>query len=292
MSAATEGFSAMIRDFTWASGGEERLIVPKVRKPPQGDDWSTLARDAASRGTPTQTARARESAPATRTFSAAMRCQRPPGSGAILPSTSSIVSAPTTRAAGSAARATRVSTSMGSWPSAARTARLSEGSAVESVVDPWPAAAVCAPTLTSGSRSSSSTSCAVSTSLAPSRISLWQPRENGEWIDPGMAKRSRPCSPAMRAVMSEPDETVASTTSTPRARPLMIRLRRGKFPASGGVPARIRSRRVPQPRSRGRGPGSARDRPGRAPCRSRRSCRLRPVVRPCARPHRCPARGR
>ncbi len=36
--------------------------------------------------------------------------------------------------------------------------------------------------------------------------------------------------------MSDPDESVASTTSTPRARPLTRRLRRGKFCLSGGVP--------------------------------------------------------
>ena len=46
------------------------------------------------------------------------------------------------------------------------------------------------------SPSSSSTSCAVSTSFAPSRISLWQPFDNGEWIEPGIANTSRPCSPA------------------------------------------------------------------------------------------------
>ena len=36
--------------------------------------------------------------------------------------------------------------------------------------------------------------------------------------------------------MSDPDDNVASTTSTPRARPLTSRLRRGKFCFSGGVP--------------------------------------------------------
>ena len=57
--------------------------------------------------------------------------------------------------------------------------------------------------------------------LAPSRISLCAGLvENGEWIDPGIANTSRPCSPARRAVMSEPDDSVASTTSTPRASPL------------------------------------------------------------------------
>ncbi len=57
-------------------------------------------------------------------------------------------------------------------------------------------------------RSSSRTSWAVSTSFAPSRISRWQPLENGEWIEPGIAKTSRPWSPARRAVMSEPAREV------------------------------------------------------------------------------------
>ena len=33
----------------------------------------------------------------------------------------------------------------------------------------------------------------VSTSLAPCLISAWQPRDCGEWIEPGIAKTSRPC---------------------------------------------------------------------------------------------------
>jgi hypothetical protein len=41
--------------------------------------------------------------------------------------------------------------------------------------------------------------------------------ESAEWIDPGIAKTSRPCSAAKRAVMSEPLGLPASTTSTPRA---------------------------------------------------------------------------
>ena len=36
--------------------------------------------------------------------------------------------------------------------------------------------------------------------------------------------------------MSDPEESVASTTSTPRESPLTSRLRRGKFCFSGGVP--------------------------------------------------------
>jgi hypothetical protein len=40
--------------------------------------------------------------------------------------------------------------------------------------------------------------------LAPWRISAWQPRESGEWMDPGMAKTSRPPSAASLAVISDP----------------------------------------------------------------------------------------
>ncbi|MCY1457875.1 hypothetical protein D9M71_752030 [compost metagenome] len=57
-------------------------------------------------------------------------------------------------------------------------------------------------------------------------------------MEPGMAYTSRPCSAASRAVINEPLAMLASTTSTPRDRPLMMRLRRGKFagrgPASNG----------------------------------------------------------
>lgn len=73
--------------------------------------------------------------------------------------------------------------------------------------------------------------------LGPCFISLWQPLDNGEWMEPGMAKTSRPCSAASRAVISVPLRSAASTTSTPRASPAMIRLRRGKLEASGGVPS-------------------------------------------------------
>src|SRR5258706_179644 len=51
---------------------------------------------------------------------------------------------------------------------------------------------------------------------------------------PGIAKTSRPCVPASRAVISEPLWRAASTTSVPSDRPLMSLLRRGKFPRSGG----------------------------------------------------------
>ena len=79
-------------------------------------------------------------------------------------------------------------------------------------------------------------SSALSTSLAPWRISAWQPRDSGEWIEPGTANTSRPYSAACRAVISEPDCSAASTTSVPRASPAMMRLRIGKLGGSGGVP--------------------------------------------------------
>jgi hypothetical protein len=50
---------------------------------------------------------------------------------------------------------------------------------------------------------------------------------------PGTAITSRPCSAARRAVISEPDCGAASTTTTPRLRPEIRRLRRGKWRACG-----------------------------------------------------------
>ena len=83
---------------------------------------------------------------------------------------------------------------------------------------------------------SSRMSAALSTSFAPCLIRAWQPRDVGEWIDPGIANTSRPASAARRAVMSEPDRTAASTTSVPRARPAMMRFLIGKFSGSAVVP--------------------------------------------------------
>ena len=55
-------------------------------------------------------------------------------------------------------------------------------------------AARAAPAAAMAARSCSSSrmSSALSTSLAPWRISAWQPRDSGEWIEPGIAKTSRP----------------------------------------------------------------------------------------------------
>ena len=55
-----------------------------------------------------------------------------------------------------------------------------------------------------------------------------QPSLEGTSTPPGTANTSLPCSSASSAVISEPDFMGASATTTPRLRPLMIRLRRGK----------------------------------------------------------------
>ena len=79
-------------------------------------------------------------------------------------------------------------------------------------------------------------SSAVSTSCAPCRSKSWHPLARGEWMEPGMAKTSRPYSAAMRAVIRDPDWAAASMTSTPRDRPEISLLRRGKLVAMAGVP--------------------------------------------------------
>jgi site-specific DNA recombinase len=50
-------------------------------------------------------------------------------------------------------------------------------------------------------------------------------------------KSSRFCSIANRAVIKEPEFSAASTTTTPKLSPLMMRLRYGKFSETGGVPS-------------------------------------------------------
>ena len=54
---------------------------------------------------------------------------------------------------------------------------------------------------------------------------------------PGTAKTCRPWSSACRAVMSAPLCRPASMTSTPKLRPLTMRLRMGKVLLSGEVPS-------------------------------------------------------
>lgn len=67
-------------------------------------------------------------------------------------------------------------------------------------------------------------------------ISRLHPCARGSSGLPGTAITSRPASAASRAVMSEPDRGAASTTTVPSASPAMIRLREGKWRASGWLP--------------------------------------------------------
>ena len=59
------------------------------------------------------------------------------------------------------------------------------------------------------------------------------PSARGSSGEPGTAKTSRPCSPASRAVISEPERRAASTMTTPTESPEISRLRRGKSRARG-----------------------------------------------------------
>ncbi len=182
----------------------------------------TFGRDAPTRAS----ARARVRARRGRARFSRLRCQRPPASAATRPSSSSAVSAAATAAAGSP-RACGERVDVGRVVAQRRDDRASRrrrrrragaGSAPASWATPM-------------RETRARRGCPVRSRRAsrPSRMSRWPPFENGEWIDPGSANTSRPCSPASRAVMSDPDDSVASTTSTPRARPLTRRLRRGKF---------------------------------------------------------------
>jgi len=77
---------------------------------------------------------------------------------------------------------------------------------------------------------------AFSISLAPCLIRKWDPVLLNECMLPGTANTSLPCSNASEAVMREPLCFVASTTTTPLLKPLMIRFLMGKFLGSGGLP--------------------------------------------------------
>src|SRR5207302_5704025 len=83
---------------------------------------------------------------------------------------------------------------------------------------------------------SSHTSSQVATSLAPCLMRVLGPQEFLLVTLPGTANRSRFCSSAQRAVMRVPLYSPASTTRTPMARPLMMRLRMGKFCGAANVP--------------------------------------------------------
>ena len=64
-------------------------------------------------------------------------------------------------------------------------------------------------------RSTASTSAASVTSVAPCLSRPLVPSARGSSGEPGTANTSRPCSSAMRAVISEPERRAASTTTTP-----------------------------------------------------------------------------
>src|SRR5438876_3779443 len=83
--------------------------------------------------------------------------------------------------------------------------------------------------------SSSHTSSHVATSFAPCLMSVFGPQEFLFVTFPGTAKTSRFCSSAQREVMRVPLYSAASTTRTPMAIPLMMRLRIGKFCGAGNV---------------------------------------------------------
>ena len=83
------------------------------------------------------------------------------------------------------------------------------------------------------------TSAASVTSVAPCLIRSLAPAARGSSGEPGTANTSRPCSAAIRAVISDPERCAASTTTTPSAAPEISRLRRGKSCARGTWPSGI-----------------------------------------------------
>jgi hypothetical protein len=76
-------------------------------------------------------------------------------------------------------------------------------------------------------------------SVAPCLIRSLVPAARGSSGEPGTANTSRPCSAAIRAVISDPERMAASTTTTPSAAPEISRLRRGKSRARGTCPSGI-----------------------------------------------------
>ena len=96
-----------------------------------------------------------------------------------------------------------------------------------------------------GARASMTSSGSVAI-VAPvfSRRLVPSARGSSGW--PGTANTSRPCSAAVRAVISVPDRRAASTISTPSAMPEMMRLRRGKSCARGTKPGGFSLTRQPR----------------------------------------------
>ena len=78
------------------------------------------------------------------------------------------------------------------------------------------------------------------------RIRARQPALAGLSTLPGTANTSRPCSSACRAVISAPLRALASTTTTARDSPLMIRLRAGNIPGCGATVIGVSVTRQPR----------------------------------------------
>ena len=91
------------------------------------------------------------------------------------------------------------------------------------------------------------TSAASVTGVAPCLSSPLVPSLRGSSGEPGTAKTSRPCSPASRAVISDPERRAASTITTPSESPEIRRLRRGN--RERAAPRRTASPKLPRPRS-------------------------------------------
>ena len=101
------------------------------------------------------------------------------------------------------------------------------------------------PSRSMGARTSSTSSGSV-TRVAPVLRRRLVPSARGSSGWPGTANTSRPCSAAMRAVISVPDRRAASTMTTPSETPEMMRLRRGKSLARGTKPGGCSLTRQPR----------------------------------------------
>ena len=203
MSAATEGFSAMISDFDMGGEREERQIVPKSMRQEQENVWTkrpnarahaparsrTHARRHRSRAGPFHRRRCARARPTADHLHSPMRASltclaRLPHSIELLPESARHWCGATREleceqrrshdfGRKAAARGERIDGD-------GRMAKRGDHGVFiggEIVVR-----RCCrgARARARGSRNSSRTSCAVSTSFAPSRKSLWQPLENGE----------------------------------------------------------------------------------------------------------------
>ena len=93
-----------------------------------------------------------------------------------------------------------------------------------------PSAAAAAPTPSSRS----STSWEPRITDAPSASSMFVPEDRQELTGPGTAPTPRPQSPAISAVISDPERSAASTTIVISASAAISRLRAGKHPAEDG----------------------------------------------------------